>query len=56
MDAKDGRTIDFDRRKLKKLRKAYDTASSDVFVFEGTELYKSYAKHLIKFLDKSLPK
>lgn len=50
-------TIDFDKKKLKKLKKAYEKAmkaNRDTFLFEGHELFGSYAKYLIEYLDSEL--
>ena len=50
-------TIDFDKKKLKKLKKAYDKAmkaNRDTFLFEGHALFGSYAKYLIEYLDSEL--
>ena len=43
--------ITWDRAKLKRLRRAYENAKTDVFEFEGAEFVRGYAKYLIEYLD-----
>lgn len=43
--------ITWDRPKLKRLQRAYESAKTDVFEFEGAEFVRGYAKYLIEYLD-----
>lgn len=46
--------MDFNKDKVKSLRKEYDKAvkeGKDVFVFEGQELVTNYAKYLLEYLE-----
>jgi hypothetical protein len=46
--------IEFDRKKLIKLKRAYTkavNAGQDMFVFEGREWVTAYAKYAIEYLD-----
>jgi hypothetical protein len=48
-------TIQFDRRKLRAFKRIYnDTADGGVFIFEGKEVLKSYAKYLIEYVEMQL--
>ena len=51
-------TISWNRPKLKRFKKALAKAPADreVFVFDGHEYLKTYAKYLIEFLEGRLPK
>jgi len=50
-------SITWDRKKLERLRRAYDLAKmghdtdDHVFVFDGHEFLVSYAKYLLEYLD-----
>lgn len=51
--------IQFTRVKFKALKRAYQKAVDDeleMFQFEGHDLLVSYAKYLIEYLEKELPK
>ena len=51
--------VSWDRNKFKKLKRTYNKArkaSEDVFEFEGNQLDINYAKYLLMYLDKALPK
>lgn len=41
----------WDRAKLKRFRRAYKNAKTEVFEFEGAEFVVGYAKYLIEYLD-----
>jgi hypothetical protein len=43
--------IMWDRAKLKRFRRAYKNAKTEVFEFEGAEFVVGYAKYLIEYLD-----
>ena len=45
--------MNFDKSKLKKLKKLYNDSPGDTFVFEGKEVFKGYAKYLIEYLEKN---
>jgi hypothetical protein len=50
-------TINFDRIKLKALKKKYTEAVKDnkeTFIFEGNEFLVSYAKYVIEYLENKL--
>lgn len=50
-------TYTLDAKKLKALRKAYETAvknNEDCFLFEGRELVTMFAKYLIEYGEKTL--
>ena len=47
-------TITFDIAKLKQFKKAYNLATEEVFIFEGQEFLKSYAKYLIEYLETKI--
>lgn len=49
--------IQFDRKKLKELKRRYTIAmrdNQDIFVFEGKELVTGYAKYMIEYLETKL--
>lgn len=51
--------VSYDRPMLERLKKAWAAAPGDkdaVFTFEGHEYVKGYAKYLIEYLEKELPK
>lgn len=48
--------IEWDRKKLEEFKKLYASCTEDVFVFEGHEFLKSYAKYLIEFLESKIRK
>lgn len=48
--------IQFDLKKLRRLKKLYKMTVGDEFTFDGHILLKSYAKYLIMYLEKELKK
>lgn len=46
--------ITWDQAKLKRFRRAYKNAKTEVFEFEGAEFVVGYAKYLIEYLDGML--
>ena len=52
--------INWDRPMLKRFKKAYasteDLADDHVFVFEGNQYVRAYARYLIEFLEGELGK
>ena len=43
--------VSFDRKKLKRFKKAYNECKGDVFTFEGGDYLKEYAKYVIQYLE-----
>ena len=58
----DTKTVAFDRPKLARLKRAYEARlketsdATETFRFEGNEYVIGYAKYLIEYLDKELPR
>lgn len=57
------KVINWNRPMLKRFKKAFETAEqiqksggSDTFIFNGNEFVVGYAKYLIQYLEKVLPK
>lgn len=52
-------TVKFDRPMLERLKKAKqeaEQAGQQQFTFEGNDYLVAYAKYLIEYLDKALPR
>ena len=39
------------KSKLRRLKKAYEEAKTEIFIFDGVEVVKRYAQYLIEYLE-----
>ncbi len=53
-----GKTINWNRPMLERFKKAYSEAAGNdnsIFIFDGYEYVKGYARYLIEYLESRLP-